>query len=58
MCDSNVSALQITSKPIAPCEQFHKNACIKLLLHAEQIAPCERALTEERSLDECEEHFC
>ena len=42
MCDSNVSTLQIASKPIALCEQFHKNACIKLLSHAVQIAPCER----------------
>ena len=41
MCDSNVSTLQIASKPIASCEQFYKNTCIKLLLHAEQIALCE-----------------
>ena len=45
MCDSNVSTLQIASKPIAPCEQFHKNTCIKLLSHAEQIVLCERTLT-------------
>ena len=44
MCDSNVSTLQIASKPNAPCEQFHKKACIKLLSHAEQIALCERTL--------------
>ena len=30
MCNFNVSTLQIAFKPIAPCEQFHKNACIKL----------------------------
>ena len=37
ICDSNVSILKIASKPIAPCEQFHKNACIKLLSHAECV---------------------
>ena len=42
MCDSNVSTLQIASKLITPCEQFHKNACIKLLSHANRIARCER----------------
>ena len=26
------------------CEQFHKNACLKLLSHAEQIAPYEQPL--------------
>ena len=44
MCNSNVSTLQIASKPLASCEQFHKNACIKLLSHTEQIALCERTL--------------
>ena len=42
MYGSNVSTLQIASKPIVTCEQFHKNTCIKLLSHAEPIAPCER----------------
>ena len=44
MCDSNVSTLQIASKPITLCEHFHKNACIKLLTHTEQIALCEWTL--------------
>ena len=43
MCDSNVSTLQIASKPITPCEQFHKNTCLKLLSHAEQISSYEQA---------------
>ena len=47
MCNSKVSILQITSKPITPCEQFQKIACIKLLLHAGQIAPCEQTLKSE-----------
>ena len=54
MCDSNVrfyvSTLQITSKPIASCEQFHKNACTEPLSHAQQIAQCERTFTANLSL--------
>ena len=43
--DSNVSTFQIASKPITPCEKFHKNACIKLVSYAEQITPCERTFS-------------
>ena len=48
VCDSYVNTLQITSKPITLCEQIHKNACIKLLSHTEQIAPCEWTLNHKK----------
>ena len=51
MCDSNISTLQIASKPIASCDQFHKNARTEPLSHAEQIAPCERTLNQEALRD-------
>ena len=43
MCDSNINTLQIASTPKELYEQFHKIACKKVLSHAEQIVPCERA---------------
>ena len=42
MCDSNIYTQQIASTPIAPYEQSRKITCKNMLLHAEQIAPCER----------------
>ena len=45
MCDSNINTFQIASIPITLCEQLHKIACKRTLSHAEQIAPCERALS-------------
>ena len=42
MCDSNIYTQQIASTPIAPYEQSRKITCKNMLLHAEQITPCER----------------